>query len=191
MYRAGWLVPMILVAACGRGPEGIEEGDCADGEDNDGDALVDCEDDGCRDDARCVAQRKKARAAEKAAERARLEAEQARLEAEREKARRPFFEWKELWVQRGHNGRDIAHAGARAYCDKLELGGADDWRLPTAEEAVKLAESEKLTPEPYAMWTSTKRGRKRGVIVGITSAAANELGLVYDGQCRARCVREK
>jgi len=36
----------LMILAC-RGPEGTEVGDCADGADNDGDGLFDCDDDGC------------------------------------------------------------------------------------------------------------------------------------------------
>jgi hypothetical protein len=179
----------LLLTACARGPEGTESGDCEDGEDNDADKKVDCEDEGCATAQLCVEMVEKARSAEQeiAAERARAEAEKKRM-AEQEDAL-PYFEAGGVWVQRDHNGSNTAYYGAEAYCEKLRLAGKDDWRLPTEKEAIAAAKSGKLKPEPYAMWTTTMRGTKRGTIVGITSAAANELGLVYDGDCRARCVR--
>ncbi|MBW2276531.1 MAG: DUF1566 domain-containing protein [Deltaproteobacteria bacterium] len=179
----------LLLTACARGPEGTEPGDCDDGQDNDTDVKVDCEDEGCATAEHCVAQVEQARSAEQkiAAERAKAEVDQ-KLMAEQEAAL-PYFEAGGVWVQREHNGSNTAYYGAEAYCEKLSLGGKDDWRLPTEKEAITAAKSGKLKHEPYAMWTSTKLGKKRGTIVGTTSAAANELGLVYDGDCRARCVR--
>mgnify|MGYP006299936967 CR=1 FL=1 len=189
MKRATGILILLLATGCSRGPEGTEGGDCVDGVDNDENGRVDCEDDGCRADSACVEARERAAAAERAAAEARAKAERAAAAEAREKAERPYLEIDGLWVQRGHNGEDVAHRAAVEYCDGLTLAGKDDWRLPTENEAVRAAKSGRLAPEPYVMWTATKRGKKRGVIVGITSAAANELGVVYDGDCRARCVR--
>lgn len=179
----------LLLAACARGPEGTESGDCDDGQDNDADNKVDCEDEGCATAERCVRMEEEARSVDQeiAASRAKAEADQKRM-AEHEAAL-PYFEAGGVWVQRKHNGSNTAYYGAEAYCERLVLAGHDDWRLPTEKEAVTAAKSGELKHEPYAMWTTTMRAPKRGTIVGITSAAANELGLVYDGDCRARCVR--
>jgi len=184
-------VCLILAAACASGPEGTTGGDCTDGADNDGNGKIDCEDDGCSADPFCVEQAEKAREAERQAAEARAKAEaEAKRKAE-EAAALPYVEHGNLWVQREQNGKDVALKAAREYCERLELGGQSDWRLPSESEAVSVAKAGILKPEPYAMWTSTMRGKKRGTIVGITSAAANELGVKYDGQCRARCVRDR
>jgi hypothetical protein len=182
---------LILLVACSRGPEGTASGDCTDEADNDGNGKVDCEDEGCALEEWCIEQAAKAAAAAQAAAEARAEAA-ARAQAEQAAtAALPYIEHGDLWVQREQNGKDVALNEAQAYCERLELAGQRDWRLPTELEAVSMAKSGKLKPEPYAMWTSTMRGKKRGTIVGITSAAANELGVRYDGQCRARCVRDR
>jgi hypothetical protein len=187
--RCKVLAIALLLAGCTRGPEGTEPGDCEDGQDNDADKKVDCEDEGCATAELCVKMEEEARSAEReiAAERAKAEAEQKKLADQA--AALPYFQAGGVWVQREHNGSNVAYSAAEAYCERLSLGGQDDWRLPTEKEAITAAKSGKLKPEPYAMWTSTMRGPKRGTIVGITSAAANELGLIYDGDCRARCVR--
>ncbi len=38
------------------------------------------------------------------------------------------------WTQKG-NGVDINYPDSLVYCEALELGGFDDWRLPSLEEA--------------------------------------------------------
>jgi len=179
----------LLLAACTRGPEGTEPADCDDGEDNDADKKVDCEDEGCATAEHCIAMVEQARSAEREAAEARATAEAERMKQAEQTAALPYFEAGGVWVQREHNGANTGYYGAEAYCERLSLGGHDDWRLPTEKEAITAAKSGQLKPEPYAMWTTTMRGPKRGTIVGITSAAANELGLIYDGDCRARCVR--
>jgi len=180
-----------LALSCVAGPEGTSPKDCVDGIDQDNDGLVDCEDDGCAKDATCVQQIEDARRAETASSAARVaaatKAEEERLAAEMQ----AHFEIDGLWVQMHHNGADIDQAAAKAYCEKLVLGEHGDWRLPTESEAVRAFNSEKLEEEPYVMWTSTMRGDKRGVIVGITSGAANDLAVRFDHDCRARCVRGK
>lgn len=185
------ILGVILLVACGRGPEGTADGDCTDEADNDGNGKVDCEDEGCALDDWCIEQAAKAKAAAEAAAEARAKAAAASERQQAETEALPYFEHGDLWVQREHNGSDVALAEAQAYCERLDLGGQRDWRLPTELEAVSIAKGGKMRPEPLAMWTSTMRGKKRGTIVGITSAAANELGVVYDGQCRARCVRDR
>ena len=102
-----------------------------------------------------------------------------------------YFEVDGLWVQQHHNGANLDQDAAKTYCEKLVLAENDDWRLPTEGEAVRAFNSGKLKPEPYVMWTSTLHGDKRGVIVGITSGAANDLAVRFDSDCRARCVRGK
>ena len=191
MKLASVLVSLPLVVACGRGPEGTVPGDCSDGIDNDGDGRIDCEDEGCAADPRCLDLARRAREAERAAAEARARAEaEARARAE-ESARLPWVEIEELLVQREHNGADIAQEPAAEYCESLVLAGKGGWRLPTEDEAVRISRSGLVAPEPFVMWTSTMRGRNRGVIVGITSAAVNDLGSRYNGECRARCVRAR
>jgi hypothetical protein len=179
----------LLLAACTRGPEGTESGDCEDGKDNDEDQKVDCEDEGCAVAESCVKAVERARAAERKIEEASARAEaEAKKKAETE-AGLPYVDMGGLWIQKGHNGANVSYYAADEYCQGLTLAGKDDWRLPSEQEAVNAARTKKLPFETYAMWTSTKRSKKRGMIVGTTSAAANELALIYDGDCRARCVR--
>jgi hypothetical protein len=191
MKQALALVILPLVAACGRGPEGTVAGDCEDGVDNDRSGRIDCEDEGCALDPACLERERRAREAERAAAAARDKAESDEKDRAEQVAALPWFDLYGLLVQRGHNGADIAQGPAAEYCRSLVLGDKRGWRLPTEEEAVSIARSKMAAPEPFAMWTSTMLSRKRGVIVGITSAAANDLGLIYDGECRARCVREQ
>lgn len=182
---------LIISTSCSRGPEGTQGGDCADGADNDGNGLIDCEDNGCNADTFCADQAQKAKEAEEAANRARREAEEAAKKKAEEESALPYLVMGELWVQRGHNGENVSFNGASEFCQRLKLADKEDWRLPTKSEAVMIAKSGKVAPEAYVMWTSTLLSKKRGIIVGITSGAANELGVPYDGDCRARCVRDQ
>jgi hypothetical protein len=180
-----------LAFSCGGGQEGRAPSDCTDGIDQDNDGLLDCEDEGCAENATCVKQVEDARRAEDAASAARVAAHAKAEERALADAMQAHFEIGGLWIQQHHNGADIDQAAAKAYCDKLELAGRDDWRLPTEKEAVAAFESGKLQEEPYVMWTSAVHGEKRGVIVGITSGATNDLAVRFDHDCRARCVRGK
>lgn len=190
MKLASVLVSLLLVA-CGRGPEGTVPGDCSDGIDNDGDGRIDCEAPGCANDPHCLELARRAREAERAAAEIRAKAKADELARADEIANLPWVELDGLLVQRGHNGSDIARGPAAEYCESLVLADKDGWRLPTEDEAVRIARSGLVAPEPFVMWTSTMRGKNRGVIVGITSAAANDLGSGYHGDCRARCVRDR
>ncbi len=185
------LLTALFSLSCSSGPEGTSTGDCADDKDNDGDGLVDCEDDGCNFDDRCAEMARKAREAEKVAAAIKKKKEEAAAQKAANDAANPYVVIGDLWVQRVHNGENVALNAAKEYCERLKLADHNDWRLPTEAEAVKAAKSRLLLFEAFAMWTSTLRSKKRGVIVGITSGAANELGVVYDGDCRARCVRVK
>lgn len=184
------LVLALLVAACGPGPEGSSDGDCADNIDNDNDGKYDCDDDGCSGGPVCTELKRKAEEAAQAKAAARAAEEAAAKKAAEEEAKRPYIELEGLWAQKAHNGADIAHKAAVKYCEDLSLAGRDDWRLPTVNEALAMVKAKKLPPEPYVMWTSTMRDRKRASIVGITSGAVNDLGIPYDGDVRARCVRD-
>ncbi len=186
-----FLALFALAASCSRGPEGIIEGDCSDTKDNDADGRYDCDDDGCLASDYCVNQARMVREEEAARAKEReeeLRAKKATLAAKEEKLG-PFFQVGNLLVQSATNAADVDWHGAEAYCKGLSLGNKAGWRLPTQDEAVKIVESKKLSKESsYVMWTSTKKGRKRAVIVGISQAAVNDLALHYKGQCRARCV---
>ena len=194
MCRTLCIAACALALACS-GPEGSSPADCDDGVDQDKDGLVDCEDDGCAGTEKCQAQIEEARRAEVEALAARsaanVKAAEEKAAAEAAAAIETHFDLDGLWVQKHHNDANINFKAAEEYCQKLVLADKDDWRLPTEDEAVRAARSGKLKPEPYVMWTSTSRGPKDGVIVGITSGAANVLGLRFDGDCRARCVRGK
>ena len=156
-----------LVLSCGSsGPEGTGEGDCSDLKDNDGDGRVDCEDDGCENAQPCLDMASAAMDAEREAREAeRLLKEEAAKKAEAEKASE-FFELGDILVQKGSNGANITQPKAAEYCEALALGGFEDWRLPTEGEAVAVAKSGKLPPEPLVLWTSTpaleKKRRNRG-----------------------------
>ncbi len=188
MKSVTFMFLVFSMCACKRSaPEGTEPGDCNDEKDNDYDGRYDCDDDGCAMDTLCV---NKAKAAEKARE-AYEARTKATLAAKPKGAveRGPTFYVDKLMVQTNHNGSDINWKNAKSYCEKLNLLQHSDWRLPTREEVVKIIESGQLKGEPsYVMWTSTEKGKKRAVIVGM-SGAVNDLAIQYDGECRARCVR--
>jgi hypothetical protein len=191
MSRTLSIMLCALAVACVRGPEGTEPNDCGNRQDEDSDGLMDCEDQGCATTPLCVQKIEEARRAAEAAEKAEKAAAKKAAEEAALAELQSHFEAAGLWVQKHHNGKDVNLAEAKAYCEQLELGGQRDWRLPTEEEAVEIFKSGGLNPEPYAMWTSTTHGTDRGVIVGITSGAPNELGVRFNGDCRARCVRGK
>lgn len=188
------LVAALLCVGCKRGPEGTEDGDCSDSKDNDFDGTYDCDDDGCLASNYCVEQTRAALATQNAKK---LEREAAAKASNKETAPKepqednsPFFTIDDLLVQKGNNNEDINWKHASEYCDKLNLEGNRGWRLPTQDEALKIVKSGKLVNEPsYVMWTSTKQGKSRAIIVGITSGAANHIGVNSTGECRARCIK--
>jgi hypothetical protein len=186
MRKRFFTLSILLLCACSRDPEGLNEKDCDDGKDNDLDGRYDCDDDGCAASATCV------NLARKTLEAA-LESAPAPMPVKRPATSTenlgPVFDVSGLMVQRAENGTDLKWAEADQYCSRLTLLDKSDWRLPTDEEAVKIIESGKLKNEPsYVMWTSTRKGESRAVIVGI-SGAVNEISVRSKGQCRARCVR--
>ncbi len=87
---------------------------------------------------------------------------------------------------------------ARAYCAGLELGGHDDWRLPSRVELVSLIDFGRLDPviDPDAFpgtpsdffWTASPVP-----FLGFAYGVRFELGFIYDhdpnGSGRVRCVR--
>jgi hypothetical protein len=186
---------MLLALGCAPSPEGSAEGECADGRDNDGNGRVDCEEAACAKAPVCVEMAAKAREAEAVAAKARAEAtsEQSKKQEQRDAAdkaaREGVFELSGLMVQQANNGKDVDLANAEKYCKGLLLNGRDGWRLPTADEAQAIARSGLVPPEQVVMWTSTRKGKNLAVIVGNTSAAANDLDVKDHGECRARCVR--
>ena len=180
------LLVACCVTSCSSSPEGTREGDCTDSKDNDGNGLTDCEDAGCSLDDECLRLAAKAMVAAEAAKEAANPPEDTAEDPNLE-----YIEVGNLWVQKGHNGKDISQPQAQQYCEDLTLAGKSDWRLPTETEATAASRSEKLPNESLVMWTSTEKSAKRAVIVGISTGAVNDLGLHSVGDCRARCVRDK
>jgi hypothetical protein len=182
-----WILSLF---ACNRDPEGLREADCDDGKDNDLDGRYDCDDDGCAASTVCVnlaRQTLEKEAGEQAV--ANKVKKKGTAAAALPETVEPVFHLSGLSVQRAQNGEDLKWEEAENYCAKLKLADKSDWRLPTKEEAVKIIESGLLKNEPsYVMWTSSRRGGNRAVIVGI-SGAVNEISVRSKGQCRARCVR--
>ena len=187
MKKIGIAALMLLLCACAKTQEGQDPATCEDGEDNDLDGRMDCADDGCAASTFCVNAAREAAAARAAAEKER--AMKSREKQAQKVDDGPVFELDGLSVVRAESSTDVNWAEAEAYCKNLNLLGQDDWRLPDADEAVKIVESGRLNGESsYVMWTATRKGAKRAVIVGM-SGAVNDLGIQYRGQCRARCVR--
>jgi hypothetical protein len=182
-------VALFVMACQAQAPEGTTPGDCHDNLDNDNDGTYDCQDDGCTADDRCVEQKRTAAINEKNASKTEKKPLTEKQKKDLEEKRRPYFMVDGLKVQKRHNGQDINLNDAKVYCYGLVLDGIDDWRLPDRKEAVKIVESDQLYPDSYVMWTSTMKGKKRAIIVGITSKAVNDLGISFDGQCRAKCVQ--
>ena len=85
------LVIGALALSCAVGPEGKAPSDCADGEDQDGDGLVDCEDDGCAKAENCARQIEEARRAEAAAYAAKVAAETKAAEEKAAAERQSHF----------------------------------------------------------------------------------------------------
>lgn len=68
-----------------------------------------------------------------------------------------------MW-QREDDGRQRTYLRARFYCEALELGGFDDWRLPTLAEIQSIVDYERVVPtidpifaktRPMNYWSST------------------------------------
>lgn len=181
---------MMTAIACS-GPEGTSKGDCTDQKDNDQNGFIDCEDDGCAEDNFCKMEKQRKLEMEKKAL-AEKRAEKKKLaEKARQDALLPYTVMEEIWSQKKTNGNDINQIDAVKYCENLVLGDKNDWRLPTKEEAIKLVKTKKLENESNVLWTSDKKNKKTAYIVGITTGAVNELKVMYSGQCRASCVRDK
>ena len=186
MRKFGLIACVFLSCACAKNLEGQDPASCDDGEDNDLDGRMDCEDDGCKAATICV---NAAREAELAAKKAETARERAKIVKPAVPEEGPTFAINGLTVNRAQNGADVNWSEAENYCKNLNMHGFDDWRLPDVNEAVKIVESGRLKGEAsYVMWTSTHKGAKQAVIVGM-SGAVNELGIQNRGQCRARCVR--
>ena len=183
-------IAALLAAGCSRVQEGSKKGECGDAIDNDGDGKYDCEDEGCIKSTTCVELMREAERARKETAVRQNETSVEEPQKEKKDEKRSYFEIDNLYVQKGHNGNDIDQRRSKEYCDTLTLEGISGWRLPEQKEAVAIFKSSLMPAEPYVMWTSTTKGNKTGVIVGITSGAVNELGSGYKGQCRARCVRD-
>jgi len=192
--RAWIVVLTILFCSCAnKQPEGSHPADCSDSKDNDNDGRYDCEDDGCLASDVCVEKKRlaelKAAAAKK--EKTPQVTPTSNPEPGKQEKLDPYFPVGQVLVQRSQNGENINWMNANSYCESLNLAGMSGWRLPTQKEAVKIVESGILTNEPsYVMWTSTKMGTKRAVIVGITGGAVNHVAVQSKGECRARCVRD-
>jgi hypothetical protein len=104
-----------------------------------------------------------------------------------------------IW-QAGDSGKDLKHKQAAAYCKKLKLLDAKDWRLPTVDELFALADRTKVNPAidqtffpncPSGwFWTSTPYAgapADAAWVVNFLSGYASWFSH-YDG-CRARAVR--
>lgn len=99
------------------------------------------------------------------------------------------------------NATNHPYADAEAYCETLELGGYDDFRLPTAGEAATLFECPLAYPDLLrpgfvavgdGIWTSTLSGTVAGDQPKVCGAGQSS-GAYYDfgkvGGQNTRCVR--
>jgi hypothetical protein len=180
------IIILLSACACGKTPEGQDPSTCKDGEDNDFNGRVDCEDDGCSLFQECVRLRDEAVALEAKSKQAQATTQSSSLLV---RDLDLSFTLDGLTVETKENGKDVNWSEAEAYCNDLNLMGQTDWRLPDVNEAVKIVKSGILSrEESYVMWTSTQNTTGKAEIVGM-SGAVNELGVRYRGQCRARCVR--
>lgn len=119
-----------------------------------------------------------------------------------------------MWAARS-NGEDVPWEPANEYCDTLELGGYDDWRLPTLDEleSVYDASAEEngyiaspLVLDGCCLWSSTSLADLSAADAGLRGGQRDGpesyfWGLLYDGGIRyysilyfpdgqAQCVRD-
>jgi Protein of unknown function (DUF1566) len=93
----------------------------------------------------------------------------------------------------------LTQSEAASYCDGLELGGHDDWRLPSRVEYVSLLDEGKgagyaLPPAvPFdatgTYWTSSTSGVTVGLFFVVDDAVGGWNVVVEDSESPARCVR--
>lgn len=103
------------------------------------------------------------------------------------------------WMKANTSGDPYVEAVA--YCDGLQLGGYDDWRIPTAGETVSLFKCDGSWPplddtvftvSGDGIWTSTESGTIAGDQPKVCGAGQSS-GMFYDfgqvGGQNTRCVR--
>lgn len=103
-----------------------------------------------------------------------------------------------MWGRRD-NGRDIAWAGAGAYCESLDLGGFDNWRLPALDELQTLEAMWSLKVNKIAdqiflssccLWSSTEGSERGAWNLDFRFRRAFEVNRSLSFGLRALCLRE-
>ena len=102
------------------------------------------------------------------------------------------------WMKQNTSGDPYVEADA--YCAALDLGGYDDWRLPTAGEVVSIFKCDGTFPPVEdifvvsgdGIWTTTESGSVAGYEPKVCGAGQSS-GQYYDfgkvGGQNTRCVR--
>jgi hypothetical protein len=105
-----------------------------------------------------------------------------------------------MW-QQGEGGF-MSWRDAVIYCDKLSLGGHDDWRLPTIDELRTLLIKDRGYPKIdtrffrdfpatyVTYWSVTEMQEDRSVAKALVFTFGAEANHTKAGQHRVRCVRE-
>lgn len=109
-----------------------------------------------------------------------------------------------MWTQRD-NGHATDWFEARNYCDKLELAGRTDWRLPTFREVKSLYYKGRTIDcgtwpgcnihfpfilTQYIVWASEQIGDKYANAFYFTNGGGGATGLYEKEKARALCVCE-
>jgi hypothetical protein len=104
---------------------------------------------------------------------------------------------KRLWT-RSDNGSNLVWGQAIKYCERLELGGFEDWRLPTIEELEKLHDPKSnqmfKAPKEFKLsaccqWSATKNVENSAWNFSFRFRKAFSGSLTYSLDLRALCVR--
>jgi hypothetical protein len=124
------------------------------------------------------------------------------IEDQRKKERREqtFRDLDRGWMWgRRDNGRDIAWAGASAYCESLDLGGFDNWRLPALDELQSLEAMWSLKVNKIAdqiflssccLWSSTEGSERGAWNLDFRFRRAFEVNRTLSFGLRSLCMRE-